>query len=96
MLTGAASTRSKMVIPPGTQTVLARIRLSGNFRVSNAKFTSEAVDEKIAALSRRAQGRPGDESIQDVPANLAGSFSLANANLSFSTLQFECRDQLRR
>jgi|SRR5580700_5940679 hypothetical protein len=89
MLTGAVSTRAKLLIPPGTQTVLARMRLSGNFRVSNAKFTSEAVDEKIAALSRRAQGRPGDESIQDVPASLAGSFSLANAKLSFSTLQFE-------
>ncbi len=32
---------------------------------------------------------PGDESIQDVPIILAGTFSLANANLSFSTLRFE-------
>jgi hypothetical protein len=89
MLTGAVSTRAKLVIPPGTQTVLARIRLSGSFRIANAKFTSEAVDEKIVALSRRAQGRPGDESIQNVPADLAGSFSLADTELSFSTLQFE-------
>jgi hypothetical protein len=89
MLTGAVSTHAKLLIPPGNQTALARIQLSGNFLVSNAKFTSEAVEEKIAALSRRAQGHPTDESIQNVPANLAGSFSLANAKLSFSTLQFE-------
>jgi hypothetical protein len=89
MLTGAVSTRAKLAIPPGSQTVLAKIRLSGNFRVSNAKFTDKTVNEKVAGLSRRAQGRPGDESIQDVPVSLAGSFSLANAHLNFSTLQFE-------
>jgi hypothetical protein len=89
MLTGAASTRAKLLIPPGKQTVLNRIQLAGTFRVSNARFTSDSVNEKIAALSRRALGRPGDESIQDVPANLAGTFRLANARLDFSTLQFE-------
>jgi hypothetical protein len=89
MLLGAVSTRAKLVIPPGKQTVLNRIQLAGTFRVSNAKFTNDTVDQKITALSRRAQGRPGDKSIQDVPANLGGSFSLENATLSFSTLQFE-------
>ena len=69
--------------------MLDRIRLSGSFRVSNAKFTDETVNEKVVALSRRALGRPGDKNIQDVPVDLAGTFSLANARLNFSRLQFE-------
>jgi hypothetical protein len=89
MLTGGVSTHAKLLISPGNQTVLDRIRLSGNFRVSNGKFTDKTLNEKVAALSRRAQGRPGDDGIQDVPVSLAGTFSLTNARLNFSTLQFE-------
>ena len=89
MLTGGVLTLAKLLIPPGNQTVLDRIRLSGSFRVSNAKFTDETVNEKVVALSRRALGRPGDKNIQDVPVDLAGTFSLANARLNFSRLQFE-------
>ncbi len=89
MLSGAAWIRAKLLIPPGKQTVLNRIQLAGTFRVSNARFTSDSVNEKIATLSRRALGRPGDESIQDVPVSLAGTFRLANASLDFNTLQFE-------
>lgn len=88
MLTGAIAARTKMELPPGSQRVLDKIRLAGSFRIANARFTGENVKETIASLSRRAQGRPGDETIQDVPAELAGKFSLQNSHLSFSELQF--------
>lgn len=88
-LTGGLLTHAKLIIPPGDQTVLDKIKLSGNFRIDRARFTSSKVNDSIAALSRRAQGKPGDQSIQDVPADLTGTFTLGNANLSFSKLQFE-------
>jgi hypothetical protein len=89
MLTGGITARARLLIPPGKQRMLDKIRLSGSFRIEKAKFTSDKVNDKIDALSRRAQGRPGDQSIQDVPADLMGTFSLGNTKLSFSKLQFE-------
>ena len=75
--------------PAGKQKVLDKIRLSGNFRIDKAWFTSDKVNDAIDGLSRRAQGKPGDQTIQDVTAVLMGTFSLANSQLSFSNLQFE-------
>ncbi len=89
MLTGAISVRAKLVIPPGNQTVIHKLQLAGDFHLQNAKFTSGKVSDAIDALSRRAQGKPNDQSIQNVPADLAGTFRLGNANLSFSKLEFE-------
>ncbi len=89
MLTGGVLTHAKLVIPPGNQTVLEKIRLSGNFRIDKAFFTSEKVNDTIDALSRRALGKPDDQSIQDVRARLMGSFDLGDANINFSNLQFE-------
>ena len=89
MLTGSIVTRAKLLIPPGKQKVLDKIQLSGNFRIDKAWFTSEKVNDAIDGLSRRAQGRPGDQTIQDVTAVLMGTFSLRNVKISFSDLQFE-------
>jgi hypothetical protein len=89
MLTGSIVTHAKLVIPPGKQKVIDKIQLSGSFRIDHAWFTNEKVNDAIDGLSRRAQGKPGDQSIQDVPAVLMGTFSLGDAKLSFSNLQFE-------
>jgi hypothetical protein len=64
------------------------MRLSGKFNVSDARFASGRVGEAIAALSRRGQGKPGDTSIADVPADFNGDFAMGEENLSFSKLEF--------
>jgi hypothetical protein len=89
MVTGALAARAKLVIPPGNQTVLDKIELAGKFQVGDARFTTAKVKDTLATLSRRAQGRPDDQTIQDVPAQLSGAFTLRNATLTFSSLQFE-------
>ena len=89
MITGALVSHCKLDIPPGPQLMLDKIQLSGEFQVDNARFTSERIKETLTSLSRRAQGRPDDQTIQYPPAQFAGSFSLRNANLYFSALQFE-------
>ncbi len=87
VLTGDVATDAKLVIPPGKQKVLAKIELAGTFRVQNAHFTGDA-GNTVTTLSRRAQGRPDDQSIQNVAAELLGRFDLRNSTMTFSKLQF--------
>jgi hypothetical protein len=87
MLTGAVATKAKLLIPPGKQTVLRKIQLAGTFHLQGARFGGDANDT-VAALSRRAQGKPNDQTIQSVDAELLGDFDLRNTALKFSKLQF--------
>jgi hypothetical protein len=88
MLTGRLRLKSNFDLPPGPEPVLQRMRLRGTFNVADARFTTDKMKNAIAALSRRGQGKPGDTSITDVPADFTGDFSLGNENLSFTRLQF--------
>jgi hypothetical protein len=88
MLTGKLRLKANLDLPPGRDPVLQRIRLSGKFDISDARFNSDRVAIAITALSRRGQGKPDDTSITDVPADFAGNFSMADENLSFSKLDF--------
>jgi hypothetical protein len=87
MLTGQIATQAKLLIPPGKQTVLRKIQLAGTFRLQGAHFAGDA-NSTVAALSRRAQGKPDDQAIQSVAAELLGGFDLRNSTLTFSKLQF--------
>ena len=42
MLTGGLLTHAKLLIPPGDQTVLDKIQLSGTFRIANAQVHQRA------------------------------------------------------
>jgi len=88
MLTGQVTLQSQLTMPPGKEPVLQRMLLDGTFRVSDARFTSETVRKVITELSRRGQGKPGDQSIHDVPAEFSGDFSLRTTRLTFHTIQF--------
>ena len=89
MVTGSLQARAKLLVPPGKQRVLDKIKLSGNFQAANAHFSSSKVEDSVTSLSRRAQGRPEDQTIQDVPAQLSGVFSLDGGKLTFSSLKFD-------
>ena len=88
ILTGALAVKAKLDLPPGKDAVLDRILLNGKFHVSNARFNNDTIDHVVVELSRRGQGKPGDQSIIDVPADFAGDFDLKNRTLSFADLQF--------
>ena len=87
-MTGAFSFNSKIKIPPGNTTVIAKLDLDGQFHASGVKFTDAGVQEKIAGLSHRAQGDPKDHD-PDVTASLAGKFLLHNATMDLPRLAFE-------
>jgi AsmA-like C-terminal region len=92
VMTGHVQLRTKLDLPPGQPDVSDRLRLAGHFRVSEVHFTNDKTQAKIDALSMRSQGNPKraqDQIPDNVPADLKGTFNLANSLLSFSQLVFQ-------
>jgi len=92
IMTGAIQSKTKFLLVPGTADVANRIRLTGNFEILAAHFTSDKVQRKIDELSLRSQGKAKlakaslDEEVQ---SDLSGVFNLKNGVLSFSELHFQ-------
>jgi hypothetical protein len=95
-LTGVLSVQTKFDLHPGDETIAKRLKLDGSFDVQSAKFTDSETEAKITGLSRRSQGKPGDEEIQNTPFELQGSFLLANSEAKFSRLTFSLPGALLR
>jgi hypothetical protein len=87
-LSGSIDVDAKLVIPPGDRDVIDKIDLAGTFTVGRARFTSEAIQDRVDELARRGQGKPNDEEIDNVASNFKGAFRLRNARLQVSPLTF--------
>ena len=88
VMTGSAKLKTKINIPEGDADLLERLKLNGQFGVSDAQFTSPAVQGKIDTLSRKGQGQPKDTDISDVVSELRGNFRVSNGVVTFSHLRF--------
>lgn len=77
----------KLQWPPGKGEPADKLRVSGSFALRKAHFTSSTVQDKVDQLSSRAQGKPGDKSVDEVRAAIAGQFRLANGVIDFSRLR---------
>jgi hypothetical protein len=87
-LTGIVNVKATLDIPPGEPEVIERMTLDGTFEVARAKFTSRTIQARVDELSRRGQGRPKDEAIDDVASNLRGSFRMSDARMTLRSLTF--------
>ena len=91
IMTGIVRLKTKFDLPPGEPDFANRLKLSGNFGMSRAQFTSDKIQGKIDALSRRSQGKPklAQDNIPDnVRSGLTGTFVLDKGLISFSQLEF--------
>lgn len=78
-------------LPQGTQPILDRVAIEGSVRAERVTFTNAGVQDKIDELSRRAQGRPEDESIDDVASRMAAKFSLSKGIFTYEGLSFRVK-----
>jgi hypothetical protein len=85
---GRIRLKTKIDIPPLSGKVANKLRLDGNFEITQARFLQSKIQSQIDHFSRRGQGKPTDESIVEVPSGLAGSFQLANSVITFRSLSF--------
>jgi hypothetical protein len=85
---GRLMLKTTIGIPPLTGPVREKLKLDGSFQVSDGKFLRSKIQAELDKLSRRAQGEPGNQEIDEVASNMRGVFQLANEALHFSELSF--------
>jgi hypothetical protein len=91
IMTGSVRLKTKFDLPPGAPDLIDRLRLSGTFQVTAARFNDSKIQDRIDALSRRSQGKlkQTSDAVAGVHSQLSGTFQLTKAHLSFSQLKFQ-------
>ena len=92
VMTGQIDMNCRFSLPPGQADVANRMRLAGEFQVSDGSFENEKVQTRINDLSLRSRGQPklvGKTPEVPITSDLQGTFRLADGILSFSSLNFE-------
>ncbi len=85
---GGIALRTIIVIPPLEGKVREKLLLDGHFEMSKAHFIEAKIQDKIDELSRRGQGDPKNESIDEVVSGMKGRFHLEDQIITFRVLQF--------
>jgi hypothetical protein len=88
VMEGRVSFKARIDIPPLSGKVREKLRLDGQFEISQGKFLRSNIQDKIDGLSRRAQGQPENEAIDEVFSGMKGRFQMENEVITFRTLQF--------
>jgi hypothetical protein len=91
ILTGDVTVKTKLHIPPGAAPIHKRLNLDGWFALDKARFTSEKIQGRIADLSLRGQGRPGDVKTIDpasILSHMESSFQLASGVITLPALEY--------
>jgi hypothetical protein len=88
MMSGLVNIRAKMALPPGKVKVLDKLTLDGEFDVSDARFASSDVRDKLASFSRHALGEPDNPDAGSAISDLRGKFNLKNGVIKFDRLTF--------
>jgi hypothetical protein len=89
MMRGALRLTTSFDLPQGDADVLDKLRLGGSVTITDAHFASDSVQGKVDALSRRASGRPGDDSVRDMPSTVHARFALADGTLSLENVTYQ-------
>jgi hypothetical protein len=87
-LTGILDLKTKFLLPPGQVKVLDKLKLDGEFGVTNGQWTSEQVREKLELFSRHAEGKPKDTEAGSSVSDLRGHFRLDGGVITFTNLTF--------
>jgi len=87
-MTGPAKIKALLILPPGKQKVLEKMILDGQVGVEDAQWSSPEIRDKLASLSRHAEGEPENEEAGSSVADLHGDFRLEKAVIRFRKLTF--------
>jgi hypothetical protein len=95
LMIAAITMHAKLHIPPGPERVATKIQLAGDVTLHSIGFTNPEVQDKIDALSMRAQGHPkdagaaGSDGKPEVASTLTTNFSFANEAAIFKSVDFD-------
>ena len=89
VMVGQLALQAKLLLPPGKTAVADRLELAGRFALENAHFTDSEVQEQIAMLSRRAQGKKPTDRIGRITSDMRGRFTLRDGVIRFNPFGFD-------
>ena len=85
---GALDLNTTIEIPPLEGKVVEKLRLKGVFAVKNGKFLKSKIQDRLDQLSRKGQGEPKNEGIDEVVSQMAGAFAMRDQVIEFTRLGF--------
>ena len=85
---GVLNLDTSFLLPPSEEEVPVRLELDGTFRISGGQFSSDTVQGKVDALSRRGRGQPNNLAVNNVLSAFGGRFSLDQGVLRLPSLRF--------
>jgi hypothetical protein len=85
---GQIALRTKIDIPPLSGKVKEKLRLDGQFEITEGKFLRSKIQDQIDTLSRRGQGQPKNLEIDEVIHGMAGVFKMEDETIVFKNLSF--------
>ena len=88
LMEGKILLKAKIDIPPLTGKVRENLLLDGQFEISRGRFLRSTIQDQIDSLSRRGQGQPKNQEIDEVVSVMAGRFNLKNELITFRSLSF--------
>lgn len=92
VLRGDIQMKTRLSIFPGREDVAHRLRLDGNFKIPEALFSNQKIQDRIDSLSLRSQGqakRAAEHQDAAIPVDLQGSFKLNDGLFKFPDLRFD-------
>lgn len=87
-MTGQVRLETSFDLPQGEEDVVDKLRLSGTVSIARARFASDSVQGKVDELSRRAQGRPADAAVDNVPSTIGTEFTMADGQVRLRNLTY--------
>ena len=85
---GTINLKTKIEIPPLDGKVRDKLRLDGRFDITQGHFLRSTIQDQIDSLSRRAQGQPQNQEIDEVISRMTGGFKLDDHVITFRDLTF--------
>jgi|HubBroStandDraft_1064217.scaffolds.fasta_scaffold02597_4 hypothetical protein len=95
MLTGLLNLKTSLDISPGEEYVQLRIKLKGNFSLTNVQFTSAKVQDRVNDLSLRGQGLTKEAKAKDksgeepAQSTMQSSFTMAGGVVTLPDLVYQ-------
>jgi hypothetical protein len=85
---GTLNLKTMLEVPNLDGKVKDKLRLDGRFDITEAHFLKSRIQDKIDTLSRRGQGQPKNEEIDEVISRMKGVFKLDGSVITFRELMF--------
>lgn len=87
-MSGPASLRAHVTLPPGPRRFMQRVMLDGDFAIAGGHFSNPDRQAGVDKLSQRARGEKSDPPA-DVASNIKGHVHLRNGTARVSGLSYE-------